>query len=635
MYSEQPLKDVFSEARKAVHREMETPKTNLISMPDIKNKEIAPCIKHILEKNPQKTDKINFNKLVMDIVAYLIKAGYSQAKGFDIAKNFIASYPHSETYDTPPKRQDHFNEMWAYIEKEEKYTFDCSYIKGLGLPGSAFDCSKCNLNRDKEKPGSFSNKDIMDAVNSNEDGDARIYTECNRAESCFDHTTGQWYVRNKTSHWELDKTNTALARVKRVIEAYKTTVKRLNNARISAESKGNTDESKKIQKNTEKLYKRINALQTKARKSNITTLAAAGHGTLGITGEEWDKDPYKLGCKNGTIDLRTGQISPVNPTDYIKTVAPTEFHGTQTPAPKWEKFLFQILDGKKEVVDFLQRYFGYSLIGEVTEDTFLILHGEDGRNGKDTLFETIKAVLGDYAGPIESEILLAQRFNRRGGAASPELIALRGKRIVWASETEEGRKFDVAKIKYFTGGGEIVSRGLYDRRQTIFQPSFTIFLLTNKKPKAHGDDPAFWERVVLIPLTQRFIRNPQKENEHQADINLSEKLKKEAPGILSWLVRGCLEWQQQGLNPPESIVNATNDYRVEEDDLHRFLNECCEKKANSQIFAGVLYEAYEQWVKDNADEQLSRPVFFRRMNKKVDGFRTKKGKAYIGIELAG
>jgi putative DNA primase/helicase len=243
--------------------------------------------------------------------------------------------------------------------------------------------------------------------------------------------------------------------------------------------------------------------------------------------------------------------------------------------------------------------------------------------------------LGDHASPIESELLLAQRFNKRAGSATPELKTLKGKRIVWASETEEGRKFDVSKIKYYTGGGSIVARGLYDRRLITFEPSHTMFLITNPKPKAKGDDPAFWERVFLIPLTQRFVDDPKEPNEHKADIYLLNKLKAEAGGILAWLVRGCLQWQKNGLRPPAIVKEATHEYQLESDDIARFVEERCVRHPNSQVRPKILHETYQNWASENANDTLSPKTFFQKIKRFIDDeFRNKKGKVYLGLGLS-
>ena len=118
-----------------------------------------------------------------------------------------------------------------------------------------------------------------------------------------------------------------------------------------------------------------------------------------------------FGCKNGVIDLKTGDLRKGNPEDYIQKAAPTKWSGLTVRCPTWKSFLLDVFEGDRKIVDFIQRLLGYALIGKTTEHIFPILYGQ-GRNGKDTLLETIGQVLGPLAGPLQSEMLLEQSFDR-------------------------------------------------------------------------------------------------------------------------------------------------------------------------------------------------------------------------------
>jgi len=132
-------------------------------------------------------------------------------------------------------------------------------------------------------------------------------------------------------------------------------------------------------------------------------------------------------------------------------------------------------------------------------------------------------------------------------------MALKGKRIVWASETGEGRHLNIGKVKWLTGEDTITARAPFAKRQITFSPTHTLFLLTNHKPHITADDYAIWQRVHLVPFNLSFIDEPKTEYERKRDPDLSKKLKEEASGILAWLVRGCLSWRIEGLNPPRIV----------------------------------------------------------------------------------
>ena len=249
------------------------------------------------------------------------------------------------------------------------------------------------------------------------------------------------------------------------------------------------------------------------------------------------------------------------------------------------------------------------------------------------MLETLKYALGPLAGPVPSELLLKQRDSKNPDAPSASLMALRGKRIVWASETERGRQFSTQRVKWLCGGDTIVGRDPFGRRQVEFSPTHSIFLLTNDKPRADASDSAFWSRVLLIPFRFTFVDNPQGPHERKRDPHLLEKLKAEAPGILAWLIRGCLEWQRQGLNPPEIVRVSTEQYRQDEDQLARFIDECCIVKAGAEVKAGDLFKVYRAWCDESGERSTNVRVFGEEVGKKFDSFRRNTGWHYMGLGI--
>jgi len=173
----------------------------------------------------------------------------------------------------------------------------------------------------------------------------------------------------------------------------------------------------------------------------------------------------------------------------------------------------------------------------------------------------LQRVLGSTVGAVSNDVILASHSKcLTPGSAKPHLCALQGKRIVWASETSKGARFDVGQVKFLTGGGDIPARQLYGRDYT-FVPSHLLILLTNHKPHADAQDSAFWDRLCPIIFTIRFVDNPTAPHERQKDRALGDTLDVEASGILAWLVRGCLAWQREGLNIPASVLLARREYR--------------------------------------------------------------------------
>ena len=285
-------------------------------------------------------------------------------------------------------------------------------------------------------------------------------------------------------------------------------------------------------------------------------------------GKQWDADPWVLGCSNGVIDLRTGELSDGQPEDYIKTVCPTPYMGLDAECPAWNGFLDSVFGGDEDLIGYVRRLFGYSILGLCVEHVFPVLQGQ-GRNGKSTMLETLGAVLGPLAGPIATGQLFGKR--RSAAAGSPDILDLRGKRLIWASDPDDGSKLAPSRIKWLTGGDTLMGRAPFSESMGAFRPTHTLFLSTRRLSLATGKEHALWSRIRIIHFPYSFVDEPRADNERAEDKHLPEKLQAEAAGILSWLVRGCLEWQRVGLGTADAITAETRKYQGEEDLVGQFL----------------------------------------------------------------
>ena len=390
---------------------------------------------------------------------------------------------------------------------------------------------------------------------------------------------------------------------------------------------------KQIEETSGKLLDRIRRLQTLSRKKNVLELAKVGTKGLGITGQEWDLDPWIFACLNGILELKTGTFRPGKQQDFIQTVAPTEWKGLHEPAPTWENFQLAITDGDLDLIDFKQRLYGYCLTGETTHHIVPILEGP-GRNGKGTEIETLKAVMGPYSGAVEAELILKQKFAKHSGGPTSDIMNLRGKRLVWVSETDEGRRLNAGKLKWLCGGDTLTGRGVYEKRQVDFRPTHKLLILTNHLPKADASDYALWARLIRIPYKISFVDDPSGPNERKADPALPGKIRSEAPGILAWMVRGCLAWQEKGLSPPETVKEATLKYREAEDILSQFVSERCVIGDQYQVKAGHLFKEYQKWSEEMGLPSISGTKFGTEMKRRFDHY-TKGYVFYMGLDLRG
>lgn len=351
----------------------------------------------------------------------------------------------------------------------------------------------------------------------------------------------------------------------------------------------------------------------------MVNLARSEHG-IPVILAELDADPYKFNLQNGTIDLLTGELKKHNRKDLITKIAEVIFD-PDAESPMWESFLDRIFSGNQHIIRFLQRAVGYSLSGCIDEQCLFILWGT-GRNGKSTLIETIRALVGDYGMAAGFST-----FTLKGNGIRNDIARLKGARMVAGTEGSDGARFDESLIKQLTGGDTIAARKLYSEFFE-FKPTFKIWLATNHKPRIGGTDLAIWRRVHLIPFN---VTIPEEEQDRE----LPSKLLAELPGILNWALRGCLEWRQEGLIVPDAVRAATKEYREEEDQIAPFITDCCVVRERVTVSAKAIYGAYVNWCEVNGERVLPKRSFGQRLGEK--GFDQHKGtggqRQWIGIGL--
>jgi putative DNA primase/helicase len=330
--------------------------------------------------------------------------------------------------------------------------------------------------------------------------------------------------------------------------------------------------------------------ESHSRIVDMLKLAESEAG-LAVTSAQLDVDPWALNVLNGTLDLQTGQLQKHRQEDLITKLAPVEYN-PEAECPTWLVFLHRILGGDADLIHYVQKAVGYSLTGSIAEQCLFGLHGT-GANGKSTLIQTLRALLGDYAMQTPAETLLLKSSD---GPRS-DLARLRGARFVAAVEVEQGRRFNEVLVKQLTGGDTVTARHLYGEFFE-YQPTYKLWLAVNHTPTVRGTDHAIWRRIQKLPFT---VTVPTDER----DKCLAEKLQAELPGILRWAVEGCLAWQREGLEPPSAVQQATQAYRSEMDVVSAFIDQCCVVVPQHNVSSSDLYSAYTTWCKDMGETPIS------------------------------
>jgi putative DNA primase/helicase len=364
--------------------------------------------------------------------------------------------------------------------------------------------------------------------------------------------------------------------------------------------------------------KRSTARAIASAKTRAAVISLATNDRrLAATHEQWDPNPMLLNTPGGIVDLRTGMIRTSHPRDCMTKMTAVAPGGA---CPLWRKFLETVTGDNPGLEKYLQVACGYSLTGLTTEEVLLFLHGQ-GQNGKSVFIRSVAGVMGSYHTTAPVETFLDTPQDRH----PTELAMLRGARMVTAAETEQGRRWSETKIKNLTGGDKISARFM---RQDFFEfvPQFTLWIHGNHKPGLRSVDKAITRRLRLVPFTVTIA-------EDERDNELSTKLRAEWPGILAWMIEGCLIWQREGLVAPKIVVDATDEYLSWENAVERWLEESCVRDPTAWTATADLYGSWKTWAENNGEFAGSVKRFARMLE--AQGFeplrRKPVGRGFIGI----
>jgi len=361
-------------------------------------------------------------------------------------------------------------------------------------------------------------------------------------------------------------------------------------------------------------------LSESVRRREAFVKAAQWNSALNIKSDDLDPDPWLLNVQNGTINVLTGEFREHRQEEMITKIGNVEYD-PKADCPLWKSFIREIMNYKSDLVNFLQTAAGWSLTGNIEEQTMFILYGS-GANGKTTFLNTISYLLGDYAIATPTESFMKKNADQN----TNDIARLRGTRFVTTTEAEQGRRLSEPLIKKITGNDQMTARFLYGEYFN-FTPTFKIFMATNHKPVIKGTDHGIWRRIKLIPFTTTIPEEKQ-------DKSLEVKLKQEASGILNWLLEGTARWRREGLKAPAIILNATDEYRGEMDVIGNFLKERCVQGKERMIRIRELYKAYTDWCDDNKEHAVSERFFTMRLKEMgYEQCRTAEARFWSGLGL--
>lgn len=515
---------------------------------------------------------------------------------------------------------------------------------------------------------------VLERMSRNVTGDAEIFAAMHKGHIAFNLSTGGdrkvvetlVFLRDKSGdglHWTQDEAGSyahnqvesvALAyewahQIHDVIPTLETIGQEDEKARDQSMSKedrarhGNAaaELRKVLDTKSSAVAKRTGAIRSPARENLILSKSTSvDRFPLNCKSLWLDDRPWLLPVGNGVIDLLTGRHRPGRPEDWMVRASKIPWEGADADRAPWEQFMRELYvdpetgHPRDDLISFMHRLYGCAMIGKVIEHKLPILLGR-GRNGKSLSLNVLGMVLGPLAGAVPTELLLDQGNPRSPDAPTPSVMGLKGLRLGWGSEVSEGRKFGIDAVQRLTGGDRLTGRHPNDKYPITFDPTHMLFLLTNNLPNVSGSAYALWERVFAIRHDVSFVsREPKEKWERRANPARINDLLKCLPGILAWLVDGCLAYQRWGLKPPAIVTQDTDKYREGEDDLGEFLYECCELGDRFREGSTQLYEAFKfWWNKRRGKHEPSQKRFAKWLHDK--GFESeKKGTvSYPGLRL--
>lgn len=495
------------------------------------------------------------------------------------------------------------------------YGFDTNLVYGR-LPDAVQTQQKVNALLQKERTGQPidvpENKSPFKYPLTEAGNAERFIAQC-KDNAIYNHTSQLWHIWNGYK-WEID--------LKRHILNLALTATR-NMVNELAELKAYFEKMNiKLDKEQEKLFlAHMSKSESKAKLDNMLHLATA---QIGAIHSEFDKDLYLINCLNGTYNLETNIFQPCNPQNLITKSIDVNYD-PEINCFEWDAFLETIFDGNYELIDFVQRAVGVSLCGAQLEEVLFFCYGT-GKNGKSVFFNILNHIFGDYFQKAPTEMLML----KHNESIPNDIARLPGARMVVAEELPENRTLNENKIKNLTGGDMISARFLH-KEFFDFKPTYKLWIYGNHKPNIKGTDEGIWRRICLIP----FLVTIPEEKRIPQNI-LIKSLLDEKSGIFNWILDGWKKYQKDGLKKPDLVKKYTNEYRLEQDIVADFVQECCLFSEHFKITKAELLDFYVKWCQKNNEHPAKRNTFYKRIEN-INGISSDVGtgnaKIFKGIKL--
>lgn len=431
----------------------------------------------------------------------------------------------------------------------------------------------------------------------NDTGNARRFTMLYNTTIKFNIESNTFMVWNGVK-WDTDTLKSA--QTKLVFDGF------VDNMKQDMLNEQDKETRKTKAKNVERLY-------SNAGKKAV--LEECQHqSNMPVRFKDFDTDDFLFNTPNGILDIKNNQMLPTNRAYMQSQVSGTMC--SNIPTPLWDKFLVDTFVDK-ETINFIQKAMGQTLIGNNKEQKFFMLYG-NGANGKSVFLDVMQRVFGDYCKKMKMSVFTSEKI---ADNAERVFAPLQKTRMLIANEIKEGKALEVGLLKDITGGGNIQGRYLYGE-MFEYEPKFTLWMAVNTKPYVNDESDGFWRRAVLIEC-------PNKVSEDKLDVNLEDKLMKEAPGILYWVFMGAMKLLEEGLKLTPKMFDEVLDYQKEMSTIDQFLEDKVDNIDKATSKAIDVYNSYYKWAKRDCQLPMNSTKFGIKMAQKYTKIRKSDGIYYL------
>lgn len=460
------------------------------------------------------------------------------------------------------------------------------------------DISKVTLTLEKMQPH------INPRYGREEIGIGNAFADYYKPIARFNANRGIWYVYDGTV-WKPDEGNLA------VMELAKRLADELYVFAIQIKDE-----------DTRKRYiERVKKLQY---RKNRKTMVEDAKSVYPVLNKIFDRNTDLFNCKNGTLNLNTGEFRPHDPKDYL-TMASGVIYDADATCPRWNQFITEVMCSDEELATYLQKSLGYALTGDTYLECMFILFGATSRNGKGTTMETFLKIMGDYGKTSNPEVLSAKFGSSNSSGPSEEIARLAGVRFVNISEPEKKITFNAALVKRMTGNDTLNARFLHEN-SFDFKPNFKIFINTNYLPNVSDMTLFDSGRLKIIPFKRHF-----EEAEQDKGLKTHFAEEQNLSGIFNWCYEGYRMFRAHQLKDTEAVLEATKEYRQDSDRIGQFIEAWLEDGAGYEVRSSAAFTRYIDWCKENNynaeniknfKNAMQTKYFFERRRPKDGGEKT-------------